>query len=110
MSQTRVGSPKNKRVAYTIVERTEGKSYWVRVGTAFENRDGRLNVYLDAIPVNGRLQIREYPPDDERDNTSGHGARGSSTHGSGTHGASGSTGSGGDRGNGRKPFTARGGA
>jgi len=102
MSQTREASPKNKRVAYTIVERTEGKSYWVRVGTAFENRDGSLNVYLDAIPVNGRLQIREYPPDDERDNANGHGARGSNAHGA--------AGSSGDRGNGRKPFTARGGA
>lgn len=105
MSQTREGSPKNKRVAYTIVERTEGKSYWVRVGTAFENRDGSLNVYLDAIPVNGRLQIREYPPDDERDNTNAHGARGANADS-----ASGSAGSNGDRGNGRRPFNARGGA
>lgn len=100
MSQTREGSPKNKRVAYTIVERTEGKSFWVRVGTAFENRDGSLNVVLDAIPVNGRLQIREYPPDDERDNSSSHGARN----------ANGASGSSGDRATGRKPFVTRGGA
>jgi hypothetical protein len=45
---------------YTIVER-EGleKSFWVKVGACFTNRDGSLNVYLDALPTNGRLQIRE---------------------------------------------------
>lgn len=45
---------------YTIVER-EGneKSFWVKIGACFTNRDGSLNVYLDALPTNGRLQIRE---------------------------------------------------
>jgi hypothetical protein len=40
---------------------TEGKERgrWVRVGVAFPNRDGSLNVLLDAIPLNGRLQIRD---------------------------------------------------
>jgi hypothetical protein len=67
MSQSAAHNGKTKRVAYTIIERGEGKSFWLRVGTAFENRDGSLNVYLDAIPINGRLQIREYQPDDERE-------------------------------------------
>ncbi|HUU01137.1 MAG TPA: hypothetical protein VM425_06855 [Myxococcota bacterium] len=45
---------------YTIVER-EGleKSFWIKVGACFTNRDGSFNVYLDALPTNGRLQIRE---------------------------------------------------
>ena len=43
---------------YTIVERSE-KSFWCRIGTAFPNRDGSLNVFLDALPVNGRLHVRE---------------------------------------------------
>jgi hypothetical protein len=34
-------------------------SRWVRVGVAFPNRDGSLNVLLDAIPLSGRLQIRD---------------------------------------------------
>ena len=40
---------------------TEGKerSRWVRVGVAFPNRDGSLNVLLDAIPLSGRLQTRD---------------------------------------------------
>ena len=45
---------------YTIVDK-EGfeRSFWVKVGACFPNRDGSLNVYLDALPLNGRLQIRE---------------------------------------------------
>jgi hypothetical protein len=43
---------------YTIVKRNE-KSIWIRIGTAFTNRDGSLNVRLDATPTNGELQIRE---------------------------------------------------
>jgi hypothetical protein len=42
---------------YTIVEGTE-KSRWLECGVAFTNRDGSLNVLLNALPVNGRLQVR----------------------------------------------------
>ncbi len=47
-------------VVYTIIDR-EGseKAFWVKVGAAFENKDGSMNVYLDALPVNGRIQIRK---------------------------------------------------
>jgi hypothetical protein len=40
------------------------RTYWMRIGNAFLNRDGSTNVYLDAYPANGRLQIRDM---DERD-------------------------------------------
>jgi len=47
-------------VVYTIVERErDGRKFWVRIGTAFKNRDGSLNVALDALPANGTLHIRE---------------------------------------------------
>lgn len=36
-----------------------GKKYWMRLGSAYPNRDGSLNVYLDALPVTRKLQIRE---------------------------------------------------
>ncbi len=44
---------------FTIVEK-EGveKSFWIKVGACFLNRDGSFNVYLDALPINGKLQIR----------------------------------------------------
>ncbi len=51
-----------KKSVFAITER-DGKTYWNRVGAAFENKDGSVNVNLDALPVSGRLQIRE---DEER--------------------------------------------
>jgi hypothetical protein len=58
---------KQYKVVYTIVQRArDGRKFWLRIGAAFENRDGSLNVHLDAMPVNGQLQIREYVPADER--------------------------------------------
>ncbi len=41
-----------------------GKTFWIRVGSAFPNRDGSTNVYLNAYPTNGKLQLRKL---DERD-------------------------------------------
>lgn len=51
------------KVVYTVVERSQ-KSFWVRIGAAFVNRDGSLTVKLDALPVNGMLQVRDASPRD----------------------------------------------
>lgn len=33
---------------------------WIKIGTGFANRDGSINLYLDALPIGtNRLQIRE---------------------------------------------------
>jgi len=32
---------------------------WMRVGIAFINKDSSMNVILDAIPMSGKLHIRE---------------------------------------------------
>ena len=59
------------KIAYTVVERNkDGRKFWVRVGAAFVNRDGSLNVRLDAMPVNGELQIRDYQPRETRESAS----------------------------------------
>jgi hypothetical protein len=50
--------------AYNIVEKG-GRRYWNRVGSAFHNRDGSMNIFLDALPRDGKIQIRE--DDRERD-------------------------------------------
>jgi hypothetical protein len=44
---------------YTIIEK-QGmeKCFWIKVGACFTNRDGSFNVFLDALPVNGKLHIR----------------------------------------------------
>ena len=54
-----------KKVVYTIVEREGGKSFWVRIGEAYTNTDGSINVNLEALPVNGKLQIRDWMPSDK---------------------------------------------
>jgi len=48
------------KAVFTVVERSGGKSYWTRVGVGFVNRDGSITLKLDAIPVNGTLQVREW--------------------------------------------------
>jgi len=48
-----------KTLAVYGINEHKGKSYWTRIGAAFENRDGSLNVTLNYIPLDGKLQIRE---------------------------------------------------
>jgi hypothetical protein len=61
-----LGAPAVKgpaKIAYSVVDR-QGKSYWTRIGAAFTNRDGSLTIRLDAIPVSGTLQLRDWTPRD----------------------------------------------
>lgn len=58
------GMSNRPKEVYTIVEREGGGNWWVRVGVAWVNRDGSLNVTLNALPVNGKLHIRD--PDERR--------------------------------------------
>jgi len=62
------GPQRAMKAVFTVVERGGGKSYWTRVGVGFVNNDGSLNLRLDAIPINGTLQVREWegPRDAER--------------------------------------------
>jgi hypothetical protein len=57
---------KTMKAVFTVVERGQGKSFWTRVGVGFVNQDGSWNLRLDAIPVNGVLQVREWEPSDRR--------------------------------------------
>jgi hypothetical protein len=53
---------------FSVVERGEGrdsKSFWMRAGVAFTNKDGSINVKLDLLPVNGTLQLRIPDPKEE---------------------------------------------
>lgn len=38
---------------------------WTRAGHAYVNKDGSLNVYLDVLPMQGTLHVRE--PGEKRD-------------------------------------------
>ena len=50
------------------IEKGNGKGgYWMRLGSAFPNKDDSINVYLDAIPVDLKtcaLQLREMDEED----------------------------------------------
>jgi hypothetical protein len=37
----------------------DGNSVWTRAGSAWVNRDGSMNLYLDVLPLDGTLHIRE---------------------------------------------------
>ena len=45
---------------YTVVESEDGESLWQRLGSGWMNPDESIYVRLDALPVNGRVQLR--PP------------------------------------------------
>ncbi|MFA5812879.1 MAG: hypothetical protein WC956_11220 [bacterium] len=47
------------REVYNIIEGKDGKARWVRIGSAFVNKDGSINAILDVYPRDGKLQIRE---------------------------------------------------
>lgn len=49
------------KIVYMISERN-GKSFWTRIGVAFVNSDGSLNVKLEAMPISGEMHIRDYTP------------------------------------------------
>ncbi len=66
------GSTKRPLAVYAIIERKE-KSYWLKIGAAFANRDGSMTLYLDAVPVGtNRLQVREQRAWEENRPPNGH--------------------------------------
>jgi hypothetical protein len=55
---------KSMKQLVAVLERGEGeekKSYWTRIGVAFENRDGSWNPRFDYLPVrpDTTIQLRE---------------------------------------------------
>lgn len=52
--------PVKIKEVYVVTDRgDQHKSWWSRIGVAFVNKDNSLNVILDAIPLTGRIQIRD---------------------------------------------------
>lgn len=50
-----------KRMAVFSIRKDprSGASVWIRVGNAVVNRDSSVNVYLDALPIDGKLHLRD---------------------------------------------------
>ena len=52
------------KTMYKVVSPIEKKdgtvAYWARLGNAHTNKDDSINVYLDTLPMNGKIQLRAY--------------------------------------------------
>lgn len=48
-----------KRLAVFSIRPGKNGSIWVRAGVAEVNRDGSVNLYLDVLPLDGKLHVRE---------------------------------------------------
>lgn len=55
----------SKKAVYTIIDKSGGGHYWLRIGWAHVNHDGSYNLHLDALPINGKLQVRDWQPRDD---------------------------------------------
>jgi hypothetical protein len=57
------------------VERRDGTGqWWMRCGTAYENKDDSINIFMEALPLVGnksgegvKLQLREYTAEEMRE-------------------------------------------
>ncbi|MBM4283390.1 MAG: hypothetical protein FJ137_22485 [Deltaproteobacteria bacterium] len=47
---------------WLVEDRKNARSVWTRVGAAFENADGSWNIKLSAVPLGGRLNVRDPLP------------------------------------------------
>jgi len=68
--QVMSGKPSHKVFVVEDKEVAEGEdndAFWTRIGSAWPHKDGKgLNLVLSALPINGRLVLREYTPEDEK--------------------------------------------
>jgi hypothetical protein len=48
-----------KRYAVFSIRKTRNGSVWSRAGYAWVNRDDSVNIYLDVLPLEGVLHVRE---------------------------------------------------
>ena len=55
-------TPENARrfEVFSVKRSSTGATIWLRAGSAFVNRDNSINVYLDVLPLDGKLHLR--PP------------------------------------------------
>ncbi len=61
---TTAGTANAKRLAVYVITEKEGldRALWTKIGSAFKNRDGSFNLHLEALPISGKLHVREFDP------------------------------------------------
>jgi len=62
MSETSNHTPKD----VFHMKEDNGKTFWTKIGSAFTNRDGSINAYLDVLPRDGKIQIRDRKSKEEK--------------------------------------------
>lgn len=54
-------------IVYQVRDGADDKSYWTRIGAAWPHADGKgFNLQLAALPLDGRVIIRESQADEDR--------------------------------------------
>lgn len=56
-------TPGKKLSVFAIRTTEKGGTTWTRAGVAYINRDESVNVWLDALPIDGKLHCRTPTPD-----------------------------------------------
>jgi len=58
--QTMTESKKPDMAAYVVRDREDKKANWREIGVAFKHKDSKgFDLLLDAVPVNGRVVLRD---------------------------------------------------
>src|SRR5438270_11872963 len=58
-SQEEVLVPGVRYTVFSIRTTKNNETIWVRAGVAYVNRDQSMNLYLDVLPMEGKLHVRE---------------------------------------------------
>ena len=57
------------RIAYAVTEPPAGddqtKTRWRNIGVTFQNKDGSETILLDALPLSGKIVLRDPPSKEE---------------------------------------------
>jgi hypothetical protein len=46
-------------IAFSVSKNKKGQTVWVRAGQGQGNRDGSISIYLDVLPIDGELHLRD---------------------------------------------------
>lgn len=63
----------------SAIDKRDGTSFWMRVGSGFTNKDNSVNIYLDVLPKSFQFQLRELDEEDLRRRESRRGESGNDT-------------------------------
>lgn len=60
VTQTQPSTSKTpSHIAYNVRDRSDGESFWMRIGSAWQHADGQgFNIQLESLPLDGRISLR----------------------------------------------------